>query len=217
MEPKKLLHLLENPFNLESEMIKDLIMLWEKHPYSQPLAYLRTRYLLEQNHPDFERASRRTLAIALNRRIYNEYISGKTNPLKPKPLSWNLNLCPDKPVETKGSGDANDRASTKESLPQNQGHDVGKTKMTQHHLIERFIADEPRISAPGKETSSGNLAERNIGQTNALVTETLAQIYVQQGFMADAIDIFEKLSAKNPEKSSYFAKIIENLKINLKP
>ena len=45
-------------------------------------------------------------------------------------------------------------------------------------------------------------------------TETLAQIYVEQGYWEQAKDIYSKLSLRYPEKSVYFASLIE--KINKK-
>lgn len=43
-------------------------------------------------------------------------------------------------------------------------------------------------------------------------TETLAQIYVDQGYYDRAIRIYSKLILAYPEKSAYFAPLIENLK-----
>ncbi len=44
------------------------------------------------------------------------------------------------------------------------------------------------------------------------VTETLAQIYASQGYFAQAKEIYEKLILAYPEKSAYFASLIEKLK-----
>jgi hypothetical protein len=48
------------------------------------------------------------------------------------------------------------------------------------------------------------------------VTETLARIYINQGYYSKAIDIYKELSLKFPEKSSYFASQIELVTVYLK-
>ena len=42
-------------------------------------------------------------------------------------------------------------------------------------------------------------------------TETLARIYVEQGYPQEAIEIYSRLSLRYPEKSVYFAALIEKI------
>ena len=92
--------------------------------------------------------------------------------------------------------------------------DRNSKKMQQAELIDKFIITNPRIETQkdrpllADEDKSGPFVEEEVG----LVTETLAKIYVCQGYYSKAIDIYEKLSLKFPEKSSYFASQIEKVK-----
>lgn len=81
-------------------------------------------------------------------------------------------------------------------------------------IIEQFLKTQPKITKMIKdkeiildEKPTGSLVENF-----DFATETLANLYVEKGAFDKAILIFEKLSLKNPEKSSYFADQIEKLK-----
>ena len=91
-------------------------------------------------------------------------------------------------------------------------------KLSQSELIDKFIITNPRIE-PIKDASKLILEDRSKSFTEGdggLVTETLAKIYINQGYYSKAIDIYEKLCLKFPEKSSYFASQIEIVKEYLK-
>ncbi len=55
------------------------------------------------------------------------------------------------------------------------------------------------------------LAEKS-NANNEILTEAMAQVFLQQGKRAKAIELYEKLSLLNPAKSAYFAAQIEKLK-----
>ena len=90
--------------------------------------------------------------------------------------------------------------------------------MLQSELIDKFINANPRIE-PQKDKlylPNEDISKPFTEESGGLVTETLAKIYVNQGYYSKAIDIYEKLSLKFPEKSSYFAFQIEKVKENIK-
>lgn len=87
-------------------------------------------------------------------------------------------------------------------------------KQQQSNLIDRFIISNPRIE-PSKDKNAIPAADLSVPhseETGGLVTETLARIYINQEYYSKAVIIYEKLSLKYPEKSSYFASQIENIK-----
>jgi hypothetical protein len=101
---------------------------------------------------------------------------------------------------------------------QTGSEEIYTVKHSQSELIDKFIISNPRIE-PVKVKSSliiDDISKPFIEEEGCFVTETLAKIYVQQEYYSKAIDIYEKLSLKFPEKSSYFASQIEKVKEYLK-
>ncbi len=81
-----------------------------------------------------------------------------------------------------------------------------------NELVEKFIREEPRLSAPKREFyNAEDIARQSATLPEDLVTETLAWIYEQQGYYNLAIKIYEKLMLLIPEKSSYFAGRIKEI------
>ena len=91
-------------------------------------------------------------------------------------------------------------------------------KQLQADLIDKFIVSNPRIEPNRVKTDVPveDISKPYTEEKGGFVTETLARIYVSQGYYSKAIDIYEKLSLKFPEKSSYFASQIEKVKEYIK-
>ncbi|MFG6686534.1 hypothetical protein ACGK9U_08135 [Mariniflexile sp. HNIBRBA6329] len=78
-------------------------------------------------------------------------------------------------------------------------------KLKKFELIEEFINKNPKINPSTFSPSKVNLAEAQMIQPEALMTETLARIYVEQKNYKKAIQSYKILSLKYPEKSGFFA------------
>ena len=82
----------------------------------------------------------------------------------------------------------------------------------QKRLIDKFIADTPKIDLVKTEKKTVDLTQKQQFDDKSLMTETLAQIYVKQGKFKNAINAYEILALKYPEKSSLFADQIKKIK-----
>jgi tetratricopeptide (TPR) repeat protein len=79
-------------------------------------------------------------------------------------------------------------------------------------LIDQFIATNPKIPALDKEAVAP--INTNIPEdTSYLMTETLARVYLEQKKYQKAIQAYEILILKYPEKSVFFADRISDIKI----
>ena len=80
-------------------------------------------------------------------------------------------------------------------------------------LIDAFIANKPKLKPLDKDSKLINIAEDRVVETESLMTETLARIYVEQKNYDKAIQSYQILSLKYPEKSSLFADQIQAIKV----
>ena len=86
------------------------------------------------------------------------------------------------------------------------------SKTKQFQLIDKFIQSNPKIQPIKKESTSFNPIKTESNQTESLMTETLARIYLEQKNYKKAIQSYKILSLKYPEKSGFFADQIKAVK-----
>lgn len=84
------------------------------------------------------------------------------------------------------------------------------TYMSSDDLIDRFLhRGGKRIVA--EEGDAEDMSMANFGDEDDMVSEELAEIYLNQGLYDEAIDTYRKLSLLNSEKSIYFAGLIAEI------
>ncbi|NQY04942.1 MAG: hypothetical protein HRT68_01760 [Flavobacteriaceae bacterium] len=79
-------------------------------------------------------------------------------------------------------------------------------------LIDSLLSKNPKIKPPSKTAPLKNLAEEHSHKPEQLMTETLAKVYLEQKNYKKAIQAYKILSLKYPEKSSFFADRIKEIK-----
>ncbi len=88
------------------------------------------------------------------------------------------------------------------------------TTLSHDELIDRFLTlDNYRITA--EEGDAEELSEAQFDDEDDIVSEELAEIYINQGLYSHAIDTYRKLSLLNSEKSIYFAGLIAKIEEKL--
>jgi hypothetical protein len=89
--------------------------------------------------------------------------------------------------------------------------DTDKRKKAE--IIDKFIESSPKIPPIRQEDKKANKQEPNQTDPNYLMTETLARVYLEQKKYQRAIQAYEILILKYPEKSSFFADRISDIQI----
>jgi hypothetical protein len=105
--------------------------------------------------------------------------------------------------------DSEEKVEAKDGEPADQS----VKKVTNDDLIDNFISKgSGKIIPTDDSVEHVDISEESVREHEGFITDTLAKIYIRQGYYSKAIFAYEKLILKFPEKSSYFAAQIEEIK-----
>jgi hypothetical protein len=90
--------------------------------------------------------------------------------------------------------------------------EVMNEKARKFDLIDKFIQENPKIEPTRSREKKKNLAKPFMQTPETLMTETLARVYVQQKNYKKALQAYNILILKYPEKSGFFADQIRAIK-----
>lgn len=88
-----------------------------------------------------------------------------------------------------------------------------KEKKKKAKLIDQFIKTSPKISPVKNGATPVIQIDINKEENSYLMTETLAKVYLEQKKYQKAIQAYDILILKYPEKSSFFANRISDIKL----
>ncbi len=89
---------------------------------------------------------------------------------------------------------------------------IEEVKRKKIELIDKFIENNPKLPPIPKDATVPTI-ETFQEDTTTLMTETLARVYLEQKKYSKAIQAYEILILKYPEKSSFFANRISDIHI----
>jgi len=217
MTAEQIFRYMQAPEELNQETLPFLKELTEQHPAFEAGWILYLRNLKNNNDSSFEQElingairiqDRRKLYLFLNEKAKATQQEQETES-KPESTSdleiFNLIFAPEYRLENSGEtvGNMGEVARA-----------IQNTSGKKFRLIDKFLEAQPKMPQVKVDEASSTMERQKPkdDDNDDFVTETLALIYAQQGYHKKAIHIFEKLSLKYPEKSTYFAGHIEKIK-----
>ena len=100
------------------------------------------------------------------------------------------------------------KLTTAKPIVREETKNLSNSKKPNSDLINKFIQENPKLK-PSKSIvkydKEENLANQITYTSEALMTETLAKVYLQQNNYQKALQAYKILSLKYPEKSGFFA------------
>jgi len=220
---------LKDTDNLTKDSINQLTEIIKDFPYCQSARILLTTTLFREQNIRYENELRTTAIYVGNRGILRKHVNqiGKKEDFIVLPdehvekVVVKTNEDKEKPEVKTGSADSISELKkiVKEHITdieteteQKSSDEVKETrpKKSKSDLIDEFIKNEPGITRQKSAFFNPVKAARiSIVDEENIISETLAKIYTDQGLFEKAISTYKKLSLKFPEKSTYFAALIE--------
>lgn len=222
------IYILNNPSFIEKQDAGEIKAVIDKYPYFQSARALFLKALKEQESFKYNNELKLTAAFTTDRSILFNFITSEL-------FKENEKSEGKKEIKSEDSS-VNEIEKVKSDLgigepiafTKNETHSFNQwlqlssgtikkivpieEKSLQDNIIDKFIANNPKISRINKNSSASSKAIETV-QEPLLMTETLAKIYLEQKKYDNAIKAYEILSLKYPEKSTFFADQIKKIRI----
>ena len=212
MTTDQLIRYMQSPELLNQQTLHELRVLTERYPAFEGAWILYLRNLKNVHDSSFEQElingairiqNRRKLYLLLNENTMDEEPS-VNNQANNRDELFNIIFPAEYQLEP--------QEKTEENLSE-IARSIQNVPDKKIRLIDKFLEAQPKMPPIKEDASTSPVDGKNVQEdvNEEFVTETLAAIYAQQGYYKKALQIFEKLSLKYPEKSTYFAAQIEKI------
>jgi len=209
------------------EHLEALEQILVQHPNFQ---WVRAYYLKAIQHQDperFDKTLSHTSIATYDRELLYEFIehTQKKEPLQ-VPIEKVQQVEENKTSEEKrNASSTNEKISPPQTLPETllfsewasylkaqQGKEPEVELDKKFDLIDAFLAKQGRIVPDKTVDVKEDLSEKSWASTDELMTETLAKVFVKQKKYNKALEAYQILGLKYPEKNSFFADQIKEIK-----
>lgn len=200
-----------NIHSIDENMVTSLNQVVKKYPYFSSAHILLCKGLKNIDSIRFNHKIKIAAAYSANRKILFNIISNQ-NKLKTKTVE--IQKIKLKHEEETLNFSRNEMHSFSEWLAITKVSKIKRLKVDEKELIDNFINLKPNIKGikDKKFFKPIENAKKSLEENTEIFTETLAKVYLAQGHFEKAINTYEKLKLKFPQKSSFFA---EQIKITL--
>ena len=199
------------------ENIGDVLI---QHPNFQLLRVLYLKSIKSQNSKDFDKALSHASISTYDRELLYEFLD--------------TDIIPNKIKEEQIDDKVNKNIKEKIIIENDSAEDISVTKEMEFYkwfsyiksnktlndysevekkfaLIDNFLNNKKRIDPDRNLLNTEDLSEKSITSQDELMTETLAKVLIKQKKYDKALEAYQILSLKYPEKNSFFADQIKKI------
>lgn len=244
MNRKRFFELVQNPSEINSQDLIDLEQLIENYPFFQTAIVLHCLGLKKKDSIHYESSLKKAAVYSRSRAKLKRLVMAVQNndtslqssleqvlpdtksyvvfpEVKPK-VEERKNedislLLPHEIEELRLTGKYKDVAEHAAKIAQEVDDQPKEQTVEQHQLIDQFLQNGPRSLQSNQDFFDAEMSsQKSEEDDDEIVSETLAKIHLQQGNYPKALEIYEKLCLGFPEKKTYFATQILDLRKRLK-
>ena len=203
--------ILKNPNKIDKNQISYLRSIIDDFPYLQSARAIYLKALKDTKSFKFHSELKIAAAYSTERNVLFDYITNQEK-IGSELISKKADKAKESFEEKKSFVEW---LSISNFKPINRSTKISNNEITDNSTIDKFIETNPKIGHISKDINSEfDPISLNVFKEDALMTETLAKIYMSQNNFDKAIQSYNILSLKYPEKSSYFADQIKKIKNN---
>jgi hypothetical protein len=221
MKKEQLIEQLTEPENNISEKkVDEFASISQEYPYFHAAKAFYLKGLKQHHNFKYNKVLKETAALTTERAVLFDFITNFTvfeNPIssKSKPKSSQKNsLDIGKPLEFTSQ----EKHSFSEWLQLGNVRPIERNENSSHKilsknkdLIDLFIENNPSIP-PVDKNNEKTPNKKTTLDSQGLMTETLAKVYLEQKKYKSALKAYKILILKYPEKSGFFADKIKEIK-----